>query len=137
MPDIILAQEEQLPAGTQIRYRDMGDETFALVGAIGGTVTIQGTAAVTMTHVEKLVGTNVSVLTANPNRQYLLIINDSDTVIYLNLGGASTPNQGVRLNANGGSYEMSAQTGNLYRGAVNASAAGGAADKLLLVTEGV
>jgi len=137
MADIVLAQEEQLPRGTQVRYRDMGDETYALVSAIGGTVTIQGTAAVTFTHVEKLVGTNESILVANPNRQYLLLINDSDTVIYLNLGGVSAANQGVRLNASGGSYEMSAQAGNLYRGAVNASAAGGAANKLLLVTEGV
>ncbi len=78
--------------------------------------------------------TTAAVVAANATRSYLLVINDSDTVIYLGLGVAAVANQGIRLNANGGSYEMSAQYGNLYRGAVN-SIHGGSGDKTLLVTE--
>lgn len=76
------------------------------------------------------------VLAANADRRYALLINDSDTPIYLALGVAAAVNQGIRLNAAGGSYEMSAPLGNLYTGAVYAIH-GGAGNKVLLVTEGV
>src|SRR3990167_1383373 len=56
---------------------------------------------------------------ANGRRQYLLIINDSDTVIYLAFDEDAVVNKGVRLNANGGSYEMSRASGNLTTAAVN------------------
>jgi len=121
----------------------MGDGTHALVIAIGGTVPISGTittsepAAITPAHTERLINGNTVVIPADANRRYALFINDSDTVIYLNFGGVSAINQGIRLNANGGSYEMSAQFGNLYTGAVNANHGGGAVDKRLLVTMGV
>jgi len=137
MPDYTLQQIEQLPDSVQVRYRDMGDGTHALVMAIGGTVVTTGSTAITPTHTERLINGDTVVLVADATRRYALFINDSDTVIYLNLGGASAVNQGIRLNANGGSYEMSAQCGNLYTGAVNANHGGGAVDKLLLVTTGV
>ena len=62
-------------------------------------------------------------------------VNDADEVIYLKLGAAAVLNAGIRLNANGGSYEMSLAAGNLYVGAVNGICASGG--KKLLVTEGV
>lgn len=49
----------------------------------------------------------------NPNREYLLIQNDSDTAIYLAFGETAEVNKGVRLSANGGAYEMSRPVGNL------------------------
>jgi len=76
-----------------------------------------------------------AALAANANRIYAMFINDSDTPIYLMLGAAAVANQGIRLNAAGGSYEMSALEGNLYVGAVNAIH-GGAGNKNLLVLEG-
>lgn len=75
-------------------------------------------------------------LAANGDREYALFINDSDTVIYLKLGATAVVNQGIRLNINGGSYEMSRAFGNLCQRVVNAIH-GGSGDKLLLVTEGV
>ena len=79
--------------------------------------------------------TNTAVIAANPNRRCLLLINDSANIIYLMLGGTAVANQGIRLNAAGGNYEMSPRLGNLYRGAINAIALTGTS--VLLVTDGV
>jgi len=46
------------------------------------------------------------ILAANDNRKYAAIVNDSDTTIYLALGANAVLNQGIRLNANGGAYEV-------------------------------
>jgi len=56
--------------------------------------------------------------TSGYQRHYAVIVNDSDTVIYLKLGGAAVLNAGIRLNANGGSYTI--DFSNRYNGAVNA-----------------
>ena len=76
-----------------------------------------------------------AALAANASRLYALFVNDSDEAIYLKLGAAAVLNAGIRLNANGGSFEMSLAAGNLYVGAVNGICASGG--KKLLVTEGV
>lgn len=76
------------------------------------------------------------VLVANANRRYALFINDSATVIYIELGGVAVVNEGIRLNANGGSYAMAPALGNLYLGAIR-GIHGGAGNKVLLVLEGV
>jgi hypothetical protein len=72
------------------------------------------------------------VRAANVDRRYLLLVNDSDTDIYVALGAAAVLNTGIRLNAGGGWYEM-LDGQNLYRGAVNAIAA--AANKILTIVE--
>ncbi len=77
-----------------------------------------------------------AVLAANVNRLYSLLVNDSDTTIYIGLGAAAVVNQGIRLNANGGSYEMSALHGNLYTGVINGIHSG-VGNKVLLTTEGM
>lgn len=89
-----------------------------------------------VTHTAVNVTTSTTALiAANASRQYLLIINDSDVVMYLKLGAAGVLNQGIRLNANGGSYEMSEALGNLYQGAINAIH-GGTGNKVALMSEG-
>ena len=75
-------------------------------------------------------------LAANAMRVYALFVNDSNSPIYLSLGAAAVTNQGIRLNANGGSYEISHAFGNWYQGEVRANH-GGVGNMLLLVTEGV
>jgi len=77
-----------------------------------------------------------AVLAANANRLYALLVNDSDTVIYIKLGAAAVVNQGIRINAAGGNYEISSAFGNLYTGAIY-GIHGGAGNKALLMTEGV
>lgn len=88
-----------------------------------------------LTHSTVTVGvTTGAVLAANTNRKYAILINDSDTAIYINIGAAAVLNTGIRIEANGGSYELSARNGNLSSAAINAISAAGS--KILLVTEG-
>ncbi len=76
--------------------------------------------------------TSTQVLAAKSNRKFAAIVNDSDTVIYLALGGTAVLNSGIRLNANGGSFEINAT--NLYRGVVSAIH-GGVGNKRLTIVE--
>jgi hypothetical protein len=78
--------------------------------------------------------TSTSVIAANTNRVGLLLVNDSDTVIYIKLGAAAVANQGIRINANGSSFEMNAELGNLCNSAVYGIHAS-TGNKVLLVTE--
>lgn len=79
--------------------------------------------------------TSGAMLAANKRRRYALFINDGAVDVYLDLGTTAVANQGIRINANGGSYEMSSHLGNLFVGAVNGITATGSAT--VLVTEGV
>lgn len=90
--------------------------------------------AVTHTHPNATTSSG-AMLAANADRNYALIQNDSDTVVYIKIGAAAVVNQGIRLNANGGAYEMSAKNGNLSRLAINGIHAG-VGNKAILVTEG-
>jgi len=87
---------------------------------------------------EKAVHRNVSlgvaselILGRNTYRRHALLVNDSDAVIYLNLGSTAVANEGIRVNASGGSYEINLD--NAYFGEVHAVATGAA--KKLMVTE--
>lgn len=92
---------------------------------------------VTLTHTAvNATTTTGAALAANAARVYAFIQNDSDTVIYLKVGAAAVLNQGIRLAASGGSYEMSSQLGNLDLRAINAIH-GGSGNKVLLLVEGV
>ena len=85
-------------------------------------------------HTAPTMGTaTAAALAVNTSRTAALFINDSDTIIYLNIGSAGVLNTGIRLNANGGSFEMSKELGNLSTAAINGISS--AASKNLLVTE--
>lgn len=60
---------------------------------------------------------STEILAKNTNRLYALIVNDSDETIYLAIGADAVLNKGIRLNANGGSYEIDSV--NLFNGVVN------------------
>jgi hypothetical protein len=74
------------------------------------------------------------VLAANRKRAYALFINDSSIVAYLSFGPSAQANMGIRLNANGGAYEMEGNT--LWRGVINGILASAGSGKIL-VTEGI
>ena len=76
------------------------------------------------------------VIAANPSRKWLLLVNDADTPIWVKLGAAAKVHEGIRINANGGSLELSSVHDCLYLGAVNGMHAS-ANNKVMLVTEGV
>jgi hypothetical protein len=69
-------------------------------------------------HVHALT-TTTQLLAEAPSRSYLLIQNDGDDVVYLGIGVDAVTNTGIRLNANGGSFEMSRATNNLSGKAIN------------------
>lgn len=50
---------------------------------------------------------NQIAVPANPNRVCLVLCNDSDTTIYIGIGESVAANNGIRLNANGGSITIS------------------------------
>lgn len=58
-------------------------------------------------------------LAANAGRISALLINDATTVIYLRIGADAVANEGIRLNANGGSYYISDKEGNLDTEVIN------------------
>jgi hypothetical protein len=72
------------------------------------------------------------VLAANEHRKFCVFINDSNRDIYLKFGGAAALNQGIRISANGFSYEIDVT--NLWVGEVYAIH-GGAGTKNLLIEE--
>jgi len=90
----------------------------------------------TITHTQPVIGAATTVaLAANARRIYALFINDGTEPIYLKINVAAVLNQGIRLNAGGGSYEISNKLGNPNTLAVNAICASGG--MTLLVSEGV
>ena len=85
-------------------------------------------------------GLPVKLLAKNSSRLYAIIVNDSDTDIYIHLNSfddaqvASTTvnvNTGIRLNSNGGSYELLPE--NIYAGEVWATST--VPNKTILITE--
>ena len=93
------------------------------------------THTVTLTHTPIAVTPATTVvLAANAARKYLLLVNDSDTTIYVMFGAAAVLNQGIRINANGGSFCLECTA--ISTGAINAIQ-GAAVNKNLLATEGV
>lgn len=96
---------------------------------------IEGAQACAYTHTAPAVTTSSNtVLAANANRQYVLLVNDSDTTIYVKFGSAAVVNEGIRIAA-GGSFEASKLLGNLSTAAIHAIH-GGSGNKTLLITEG-
>ena len=102
----------------------------------GQVISSDGEGAITTpTHAAVTVGATTTVAIASDATDiYRLFINDSNEVVYLKLGAAAVLNEGIRLNASGGVYEMSRKLGNLYTGAVNCICTSGS--KILLVTSG-
>lgn len=78
--------------------------------------------------------TNTSVVASNYDRNYLLLVNDGTEAIYISFGANAALNTGIRLNAEGGNYEMGRGYGNIFQGAINAICTSGGMK--LLVTEG-
>jgi len=74
---------------------------------------------------------SVLVTDLNPSRVALNIVNDSDTAVYLALAPEAVINQGIRLSATGGSYEINLT--NPYYGKIAAIST--AATKVLTIME--
>lgn len=87
------------------------------------------------------VGVNVTtssaeLLAANNNRTMAVLVNDSDTDVYLGIeGNAAVLNQGIRINSGGGSAQFGGEGGlPLTKGQINAIH-GGTGNKVVGVQE--
>ncbi len=86
--------------------------------SIGGTVPgdpeIRGVATMAST----TVGTTSTLIFATTTSNMLnrTIVNDGTTNVYLGIGSEAVSGKGIRLNANGGSYEIN--NNNLFTGAI-------------------
>lgn len=65
---------------------------------------------------------STTILAANPNRTYAVLINYSTVAVTLGVEAAAVLNKGIVLPAGGGFYEMSVQYGNNVRGLITAIA---------------
>ena len=75
--------------------------------------------------------TSTAVLPANPTRSFLFLQNDSVNVIYAQIDGTPAAlNVGIRLNANGGSFQL--DSNDIPQGAVNAISAVGGSNLLAI-----
>lgn len=80
----------------------------------------------------RVIGTSSGVIMAtSTGRSYALIINDGASTVYLGFNGnPAVLGQGVRLTAQGGSFEIDNQ--NMYTGAVTAIASSSASNVTIL-----
>ena len=77
--------------------------------------------------------TSTEALALNGGRVSALFVNDSTQTIWIAINQTAVANEGIRLNANGGSYYVFDGDGNLDRDAVNCIVASGTGT--ILVTE--
>lgn len=98
-------------------------------------VTPSTATAISLTHTTATAtNATAAILASNGSRKYALIINDGSVDVYLKVNASAVANQGIRLLANGGSYEMSNAFGNLDTRAINGIVVAGSA--VVLVAEG-
>lgn len=72
-----------------------------------GNLVFTGNKLSTLTSASSTVNsTSGLVMATSTTRQYLILVNDSDSIIYLSLNSPAVLGKGIRLNANGGSYEI-------------------------------
>ena len=87
----------------------------------------------TITTTNATVGSSTTqILASNSNRIYAIIVNDSDETIYLALSDSAEMNKGIRLGANGGTFEIN--NNKHFTGAINAICTSGS--KNVTITEG-
>ena len=76
--------------------------------------------------------TSTTILSADSDRKFAVIVNDSDETVYLSLTATALMNQGIRINANGGWYEINST--NLYTGIITGICSSGS--KVVTYSEG-
>jgi len=102
------------------------------ITARGEQVVAHRSAATAVTDKVNVTSDGQTALAANADRICAVLVNDSDTDVYIKLGDTPAVGTGIKLNAYGGSFAITAA--NLYTGIVTAICASAEA-KALLVTE--
>ncbi len=83
-------------------------------------------------HTKSLAVASVLIIPANKHRTGAWLINDSAVVIYLGVGRPAVANKGIRLNAEGGAWEITKD--NLFKGDIFGISAEGT-DNIICATE--
>ena len=104
------AQVDTFPS--QLYGWDGSNVVKVKVDANGNIISAETVNVASATNTKITVGaTSTSVLSVNAARIMVMLVNDSDEVIYVNLSGTAVMNEGIRLNANGGTLVESEYTG--------------------------
>lgn len=101
----------------------------ALLIMLLGAADAVARAAVTTHTTVSCANTSTEALAANSGRIAALFVNDSIQTIWIMIGATAVANEGIRLNANGGSYYMAGV--DLDRVVVNCIVASGTGTILL------
>jgi len=127
-----MADNIQLDEGTSGKYTHTHERT----AGIHNQAFEQEAQPITLTHAAVATNnsTSVTALAASSSRLYCLFVNDSANVVYLNFGAAAVASTGIRLNANGGSYELPSGAGQISTVAVYAISAAGTGQNLLVTS---
>ena len=95
-------------------------QSQTLGGSNAGPISSGGATRFTQAPLNTIIacgaGVSTLVVATSTARNYVTLVNDSANNIYLAEGVAAVGSNGIRLNANGGSYEINAL--NLWTGAV-------------------
>ncbi len=102
------------------------------ITARGEQVVAHRSAAAATTETINVTSDGQLALAANPDRISAVLVNDSDTDVYIKLGADPAVGTGIKLSAYGGSFAITAA--NLYTGIITAICAS-AEPKALLATE--
>ena len=121
----------------EVKHRLAGIATICcFVALLGFSSAFAQSIKVNLTHTSVNVTTGTTeIVDAASRRGYLLFENDSDEDMYCAIGKDAVLNEGIRINAGGGSYEMSRGERNIDSREVDCIH-GGASNKVILVTEG-
>ncbi len=110
----IFSNEDAAPVALHGK-REAGSQIVhpVLVDNNGRLLVSTGAAAVTSASNTKITvaSASTSVVSSNTNRNRVILVNDSSEAIYLALGATAVMNEGIRLNANGGSLIETEYTG--------------------------
>lgn len=118
MADEIRDYEPQAPADLPLKWRDMGDGTYALVTATVGLAPAIDAADVAALTLNLDQTTDTLLLAANANRKGLIVVNDSKKSMFLRFGtvAASTTDYSLRLT----SQDTWTMPQHYYTGAIHA-----------------
>lgn len=97
-------------------YKDLDKGHYLDInGKDGGVYT--SSRKLRLEHDSLTINTDSQVIyNSNPSREYMLFVNDGPGIVYLSFKGIAEIGKGIRINPNGGSYEISGANGNRHTG---------------------
>lgn len=114
------------------QYHNDGDAVVFQTDELGSQYVMSPVATSVSIYSVTVSSSSTQALSSSSNRVSAVFTNDSNQVIYLSLDGTAAMNAGIRLNPNGGSYEINAT--NMFRGYVYAICASGGANLCVIET---